>query len=278
MTQGLPRFHAVPDEDALQRLIDDPNWLGQQKVDGIRCLATVHPDGRVALTSGNGGPLKNSAAGRRFDQIRDGLSDLAGIFPDPVALDGEIIHDADIPLHAFDVEADGPFADRHRFLEALVGHDRWPAGAVQVVPVAAGKRAKQELREAVLARGGEGIMLKHRNMPYKRGERRRDGLKAKVTHTADLVVLERGPGNGREGTGNWMRLGIVDDGQLVEVGRCSTIGKPHAERGDVVEVKYLYVGAGGRLVQPSMIRVRDDKAVVDCDGADLVGVNKEIVA
>jgi len=53
------------------------------------------------------------------------------------------------------------------------------------------------------------------------------------------------------------------DGKWAEVGGTSMIGKQKAARpritvGSLVEIKFLYVGAGGRLYQPSVKCLRDD--------------------
>ena len=47
--------------------------------------------------------------------------------------------------------------------------------------------------------------------------------------------------------------------------------------GDVLEVRYLYTGANGRLYQPTILRKRDDKAMQECLTSQLKHVNKEVL-
>jgi hypothetical protein len=95
-------------------------------------------------------------------------------------------------------------------------------------------------------------------------------LKYKVTHTIDCVVIERNGGDHLNAT-----LAVFDGKDLVTIGNTSMIGKPDVALMEVVEVRYLYAGANGRLVQPTVLRKRTDKPAEDCTIDQLVFVNKE---
>ena len=64
---------------------------------------------------------------------------------------------------------------------------------------------------------------------------------------------------------------------ILPVGRCSVIGKPHVEPGDVIEVAYLYRAATGGLIQPRMTRIRHDKSPRECGIDQFVSYSREIV-
>lgn len=92
--------------------------------------------------------------------------------------------------------------------------------------------------------------------------------------TADVVVLER-----NRGAENAI-LGAYDrEGNLVEVGACSMIGKPDARPGDVAEVRYLYATPPTMRLYgpPNFVRVRDDKRAAECSIDQLVPVSRRAV-
>ena len=74
--------------------------------------------------------------------------------------------------------------------------------------------------------------------------------------------------------------GIDDRSPRAASGHASLIGKQKQDaisEGDVLEVKYLYVGANGRLYQTRIVRKRDDKPAQECTDAQLVHVNKTVM-
>lgn len=76
-----------------------------------------------------------------------------------------------------------------------------------------------------------------------------------------------------------LRLAVYRDGKKVDVGDCTArAGDGLAiKKGDVVEVRYLYVGANGRLYQPTFPKIRDDKAPHECTWDQLVHVQKGVL-
>jgi ATP-dependent DNA ligase len=113
----------------------------------------------------------------------------------------------------------------------------------EVLPVATGNGG--EFLEAVLARGGEGVVAKHLESRY--GEL--DAwVKCKRFETHDCVVTELHPQK------QSIRLG----GR----GWCSSIQFPRLKVGDVVEVGCHSITAKGRFREPRLLRIRTDKAVV----------------
>lgn len=124
------------------------------------------------------------------------------------------------------------------------------------------------------SRGLEGVILKRADSRYDRGNRSPNWLKAKFVVTAEVVVLAVRD-DGKESAS----LGMVSGSKVIEVGRCSLIGKPNVIPGDVVEVRYLYAlnPARPRLYQPTLLRVRTDKSVEECTLDQLRFTNKTVM-
>lgn len=54
------------------------------------------------------------------------------------------------------------------------------------------------------------------------------------------------------------------DGKRMYLGHCTALGKVMPLPGDVVELRYLYLGAGGRLIQQNFLEIRDDVQPEEC--------------
>jgi hypothetical protein len=64
---------------------------------------------------------------------------------------------------------------------------------------------------------------------------------------------------------NSVRIGVYDErGRLYEVSGVSLRGKFQLNKLDVVEVRYLYATRSNHIVQPVLLRKRNDKRADDC--------------
>ena len=243
------------------RMMGDKGYVAEPKYDGVRCLVR-YTGGKATLLNRQGKPLAAGAGADRAAVAADFTT--LGLRGDWL-FDGELVGST---LYLFDMVAgvegaitpDCPFTvrgDTLRKLDELANLSG--TATLRVADQAVGTEAKAALLEQVKADGGEGIMLKSLDAPYVSGRSDRGGVKVKLTRDVDLIVTAVG----EDGKSN-ATLAAVRDGKLVEVGRCSTIGKGKVQVGDVVEVRFLYVGANGRLVQPRMMRVRTDKVAAEC--------------
>jgi DNA ligase D-like protein (predicted ligase) len=297
-------------------LPEGEGWAYEPKWDGFRALAFVEGD-EVYLQSRNGRPLR-----RYFPEVD---------FPaGSYVLDGELVivgedgreefdalqnrlHPAESRVrmlaektparyHAFDLLAEGgkklmsqPFADRRARLEKLVaaldGKKKRVAGSIELTDLT----TKAEKAEPWL-QGGEGVIAKQLDSPYRPGERK-GMVKVKRVRTADCVVVGWRPGK-EEGTVGSLILGLYDGGELRVVGHTSglkakekraMVGKlaPYAtgERGSgdpsrwstdrdlewialrpelVVEVSFDHVSAGRIRHGSKIIRWREDKDPAEC--------------
>lgn len=296
--------------------LNDGAYVLQQKFDGTRATVVITlgrdlGDSTVDYLARTGAPLKHTASTQWFDKISTALvSYLPHLYPagheagSQIVLDGELMHDTGT-LVLFDLietpnEEGAPvigpgdiYRDRLLALEALWGPSGWgpgqgrTRGVVWVTGTAYTPMQKASLFQAVVDNVGEGVMVKSLDAAYEPGRRVRHSQKIKFYRTADVVVMDWHRGNdgkdkhgnptGRE-TGN-IHFGLWDDllGEFVPLGRCSIIGKPHVEKGWVIEVKYLSRMKDGGLVQPTMLRVREDREPTSCTTDQFQVYSKSIV-
>jgi ATP-dependent DNA ligase len=233
---ALPLKPPLSPQLALSRktLPTEEGWAYEPKYDGFRALAFVDGE-RVYLQSRNGRPLA-----RYFPELR---------FPEGrYVIDGELvitdsdgreefdalqnrIHPAESRIRMLSVETpavhrvfdvlvcDGakvlatPFAERRDALERWI-EERDDPGSLELTPLA---RAAADA-EPWLA-GGEGVIAKRLDAPYRPGERK-GMVKVKRLRTADCVIVGWRPGK-EEGTVGSLILGLYDDGELRVVGHTS---------------------------------------------------------
>jgi ATP-dependent DNA ligase len=258
----------------VDRFLDDDRYALEPKYDGVRTLISVTSEG-VKLLNRNGNPLAAASTNahraplaREFEAMG-----LKGEW----MFDGELLDDGvlivfDLPKACNDkgcvfTTASTTYEDRRVVLERLAELVDWgtPGSRIRLATQALGVH-KRALYEAIAETGGEGVMVKRLDSRYEQRRTKSAGHKIKFTCTVDAVITAMNI----EGKDN-AALGLIDGERIVPVGRCSLIGKPPVRIGSVVEVRYLYVGANGRLVQPRLIRVRGDKTAAECVVDQLVG-------
>jgi DNA ligase 1 len=200
---------------------DPTGWLVSEKLDGVRALW----DGqRMVFRSGRVLALPPAIRDRLPKEPLDGELWLGrGRFEQISALlRSERVADAKawrgVQYHVFELPAGGGrFAERAARLQQIAAASAWPgllAAAQQ--PVADAAALKQRL-DAVVAQGGEGLMLHRADAPVANG--RSPWLcKYKPLQDAEAVVIGHRPGRGKhEG-----RLGALqvrgDDGQVFHLG------------------------------------------------------------
>ena len=139
---------------------------------------------------------------------------------------------------------------------------------VKVVDTVLGKSAKAAFVLAKKAEKAEGVCFKKLDAPY-RGGRADQHLKLKFWKSLDCVVM--GPGHDGH---NSVRVGVfTKQGQLKDICGVSLNGKVAVKIGDVLEIDYLYGTKTLDVVQPNLVRVRDDKKPQACT-VDQIQVNK----
>lgn len=265
-------FHSASMADMAGYMTDD-DWVLQQKVDGMRCMVRIsHGDGIEFLTR-DGRPLKSAAAKLHFDKLRATFTELQSemVLGQGMIIDGELMTDQGI-LVVFDLpfynspngDGIGPSTsqiERWRALSHLVIDRSFPF--VRLVSTAYSSADKLALVQWLEATGAEGLIAKRTDSPYEPGQRVKHSLKLKFTATADVIVMDVDRGESKHSIRGGDKLNYVvgcwDGEHYIEVATVSRIGKAEVMKGDIIEVEYLYQGAGHRLVQPRMVRPRPDK-------------------
>lgn len=272
---NIPMLASSMDPAHLEGTITGPQFVLEQKLDGHRILLRVQ-DGLspLALTRGGAPYTKGLPA-----SLTDGLPDGRWV------LDGEWIaaHSGGDGIYwVFDMlDANGlitessTLVERRAVLEAFMSLVSTPR--IRLVPQAKTEDEKRTLVQKCRESGAEGVMVKNIDGTYQPGARSRNIFKAKFVETADVIVLAL-----RDDGKDSVRLGAFDaQGALVDVGRSSLIGKEKKGAfavGDVLEVRYLYMGANGRLFQPTIMKRRDDKLAPECLTDQFKHVRKDVLA
>ena len=216
--------------------------LIEVKLDGVRVISIVYPDGAVNQYSRNGKELVN------FPHICQQIARHAKLFREPMVLDGEVmsssfqdlmrqvhrksdVESADAVLNLFDIltlkeflagASDRPQHQRSSQLRAWVEPiaDHLPNVAVLAQELVAldtnqGQLRFREINRSAVAGGYEGIMIKDPNAGYQ-CKRSVSWLKLKPYIEVSLTVVGTEEGTGK----NVGRLGAlivegVDDGKLI---------------------------------------------------------------
>jgi bifunctional non-homologous end joining protein LigD len=264
------------DDDELPKFLADDTMIAQQKIDGMRVIATVGDDqasGQIIVTNRDGQATKVD------------LRPFAGLayLPHGTIVDGELMDDG---YWLFDVLQVGDTDARKLGYLArweLLDNEVEPAltGDVRIVPIANGKKAKQKLHDKLRTAGAEGLVFKHRDAPYSPGRPASGGpqRKHKFIKSCDVVVLEN--------AGNAYLMAVYDGKKLFEVGKVFA-GTTNASRklldaalgrGErpICEVKYLYATDDHQLYQPVFVRTREDKPAKQCVRTQLVTTCRKVV-
>lgn len=214
------------------------------KLDGVRVLTVVHPNGKVDQYSRNGKELVN------FDAIKQQISKHAFTFGQPVVLDGEVMSSSfqdlmkqvhrkenvsadDAVLHLFDILTLNEFLKgqgQHRQIDRSVSLDAWYNEFKDHLPNISvvgrelidldtdeGQTQFKELNQRAIDGGYEGIMIKDPEAKYE-CKRTTSWLKLKpfIEVTLEVVDVEEGTGRNEGRLGAFICKG-EDDGRTISV-------------------------------------------------------------
>lgn len=218
--------------------------LIEVKLDGVRVITVVYPDGRVDQYSRNGKELVN------FPHVKEQIAKIAHTFAEPMVLDGEIMSGSfqdlmkqihrkssakanDAVLNLFDAlplvqfekgESATTQEARSEWLKTWFGaHEAQLPNATVVaqelvdLATADGQTRYKEINAMAIAGGYEGIMLKDSTAGYE-CKRSVAWLKLKPFIEVSLTVVATEEGTGK----NVGKLGALvcegeDDGKLIKV-------------------------------------------------------------
>jgi DNA ligase 1 len=259
------------------------NKMIEVKLDGVRVITVVYPDGRVDQFSRNGKELAN------FPEIRRQFSAMAPALSEAMVFDGEVMSSSfqdlmkqvhrksnvetnDAVLYLFDWLTLEEFTVHHRcniqqqtrsrtlkeFIEAadqqnikVLDHE-WVNLESTI-----GQKKFKEINDRAIAGGYEGIMIKDPTAPYE-CKRSVNWLKQKPFIEVTLNVIDIEEGTGR----NEGRLGALvcegeDDGRIIRVNVGS--GFSDADRDAIYRNKVSVVGY--------QVEVRADAVTQNQDGS-----------
>lgn len=247
------RAEVLPEDD-LEKYLTDPNWGCQKKYDGERSPVSLRRSGIQAtnlkgmargLAASSEDELKKLLARPDFGDARETLVDgeemPGGIF---------VIYDV-VTLRDNDVRKVG-FEERYAMLEELLDDHRG-----LLAPTAFTEAEKRAMLAKARAENWEGLMFRRLDSEYL--HRRTDViLKFKLWASCTCRVLTV---NAKRS----VQVAVRDEhDNEVFIGNVTVPADqdiPDAD--DLVEVRYLYVGAGGSLYQPVLLGVRTDKDEAD---------------
>ena len=247
--------------------------LIEVKLDGVRVITIVYPNGKVDQYSRNGKELVN------FDHIKQQIAKHAIFFKEPMVLDGEVmsasfqdlmrqvhrksdVAASDAVLHLFDIVSLREFREgigEHRQIDRSFTLSAWYESVKDHMPNVAvvgqelvdlrdpvGQARFAEINASAVAGGYEGIMIKDPSAVYE-CKRTVSWLKQKPFIEVSLAVVDIEEGTGK----NVGRLGAlvlegIDDGKTIGVNcgsgfsdamRDSVWGDRAGVIGQIVEVR-----------------------------------------
>lgn len=240
------------------KYLEDDSWCAQEKKDGKHgMLKTIFENGKVSLVAANKQGLEMSIP----KAIEESMLRLFG--EQDAIFDGEQIEDR---FYVFDIlqwqNSDLTKYDYEMRYEIL--NQIFPNGQrdnIILVPCHFGTEAKMALYIKLKAEGKEGIVFKKRNALWSEGrpETGGDMVKCKFWATLSAIVSEE-----ETGKASFSSYVLDPSGERIDLGRCSALGKVMPKAGDVVEIRYLYWHVGGKLIQPTLLSIRDDVAIEEC--------------
>lgn len=290
---GVPRFPAMKagEREVAWTRLGPTDFVMEEKFDGHRAGLTFNPDRTIVIRNVYGedkGKIQNTPhieahlrdveAATNYDLFEGTLIDgeLVGLTLQETThlLGGSGRTDPRLRFVAFDVPwlagADLRNEDwlvRRVHLGNLLGSIA--LGPVTLAEVHAPTKANLQ---AIWDRGGEGAILKPTASKYVPGGRA-DWTKLKEHHTADAIITDWEPGNGKYANQlGALVLSQYRDGVLTEVTKVS--GMTDAQRKDmssnwkswhgrVIEFEYQHKTPASYR-HPRFVRVRDDKRQDDC--------------
>lgn len=256
-----PQLASEVEAGQVKRLLNDPDWVMQEKMDGKRIVLHRHQSGSadpfpyVVAENRQGRSVTGSLSIQLVEFI---LNACTGTW----SADGELVGDV---FWAFDFLGErGELATEPLWFRHAAIHDdfRRIDSPLQIVPILEDEEKKVAFPR-ILNSGGEGVIFKRKESPY-RGGRSKEWLKCKFVTSASVVVTERTAGRRSVAVAVWKTGRSIPAGRVTIPG---TTRVPHV--GEIIEVQYLYATAGGKLFQPVYLMQRDDLSLADCGAGQL---------
>jgi len=254
-----PQLSSEVEAGQVKRFLNDHDWVMQEKMDGKRVM--LH---RRDYGSEGGEIIAENRAGKNLtrslpeDLMHFLVTECSGSWTADGELVGDVFWCFDFLGEDFSLCED-PLWFRHAAIPNEFRHIDAP---LQIVPLLQ-EEEKKVAFSRILKSGGEGVIFKKKESPY-RGGRSKDWQKCKFITSASVVVLQ--PHASRRS----VEVGIWEKGHSLSVGSVSIPGTTRMPcAGEIIEVQYLYATAKGKLFQPVYLMQRDDLSFADCGAEQL---------
>jgi hypothetical protein len=247
----------ITPEIAGQYIADD-NWVVQEKHNGRHRLITRDTASQIGCFNRDG-VLRSISKPFQYALLSDKLPPFYVI---DVEEEKNTLTILDVLISGGNDFIPRPYKERLAEAAAAFAHVH---PAIKVVESTYGTVAKLAKIQRLHDEKAEGFVLKNLSAVYKQG-RAGQHHAVKFWKTVDCFVIEL---NNRHTSKGDVRdscdIGVLDaNGNVVRVGSSSLIGKPNVVPGEVVEIKCLYSSPEFHLIQPTILRRRDDKLAKDC--------------
>jgi bifunctional non-homologous end joining protein LigD len=241
-----PQLLLPVDEDQAKALLEDDNYVLQEKFDGHR---------KMIQKIGN--KVKGiNRKGYTVDLPPDVVDEVKAIDSVAEILDGEQIGDF---IYVFDMPVTGKtFSERYAHLVALFGAADFRQ--MKLVASVEGTLAKKRMYASLFKANREGVVFKHKDSLYTPGKVKsaHTQYKYKFYETASFIVT----GINDKAS---VQIAVKADNAILPVGNVTippNYKMPFA--GDVIEVRYLYAYPGGSIYQPVYLGKRSDIDESEC--------------
>lgn len=247
----------------VKRLLNDPEWVMQEKMDGKRI--TIYR--RDAVDTSPFGFSQIIAENREGRNVTGSLPAAMFDYLDRACTgswiaDGELVGDV---FWCFDFLGEsGELASEPLWFRHAAIHEDFHriASPLQVLPLLEDDEKKSAFTR-ILKSGGEGVIFKKKQSRYQ-GGRSKEWLKCKFVASASVVVLSRNPSR------RSVAIALWENGRTFPVGNVSLPGTTRIPNpGEIIEVQYLYATAKGQLFQPIYLMQREDLSYADCGAGQL---------
>ncbi len=238
-------------ENDIERYLSNPLYAMQEKYDGERLMIYIARQNEVYSYNKRGDLIANSP-------IITGSVKKINLAPIDyhISLDGEFVKDK---FFVFDMITDlnhkHSYEERYSLLRNFI-YKHNPDNIVHV-PNIKGEKVKRAFLNNLHERRCEGAVFKRTDSLYRPAKRCEDQVKIKFYQTCSVICLGQGRGKS-------VRMGMMNSGEIIEVGAVSIEKGPKPQEGDIIEVKYLYAYQGGSLYQPIYLKTRTDVIASEC--------------
>lgn len=256
--EEVPQLLNEVSEEVLLQLLEDDNFVAQEKQDGERRLVKKNNSTTFGIN-------KKGVKVALPKKIASNVKKIPTL-----TVDGEEVGEH---LFVFDcLNYNGqdlkelPYLERLKIMDSL----SFEGKNISVVYTAYTTKEKKALYEKLKEENKEGIVFKRKDSSYQAGRPNSGGvaLKYKFYKTTTAKVSSHTEGK------RSVALEMIENSQVVPVGKVTIpANKKIPKVGTFVEVRYLYAYEGGSLYQPVYLGERNDQDDTDIETTQLVYKN-----